>query len=279
MKALDVMKRSFRTALANRRLWLFGFFVAAASSGSGGGDAGASAPAAGAPAAEIPAWVVPVIVAAAIVALAGLAMHVISEAALIDGVGGGRPETYRFRQGLRAGGHCFLRVLGLKALRGLVTALSLAVAATPAVLGALGAIPLWIGIAATLPLILFAVPWLLTLHFLYEYALRYAVLDGAGAIAAIRLAEDHLHGRIGESLVLLCVSLLGVPASGAAMALAAIPCAAVGVGVFFAAGPIAGIATGAALLLPFAICILGALGTYRSSVWTLGFLEAEGASA
>jgi hypothetical protein len=274
MKVFDVMKRSFRTALRSKRLWLFGFFVAAASSGSGGGDSDG-----GVPVGDFPSWLVLVIIAAAVTALAGLVMHVISEAALIDGVGGGRPESYRIREGLRAGGRCFFRVLGLKALRALVTALSIAVVGAPTVLGVLELLPLWLGVAVTLPLGLLAVPWLLTVYFLYEYALRYVVLDGAGALEGIRLAEDHLHGRLGQSLGLLGGSLVGLPASAAAMALVAVPCAAVGACVFLAAGPLAGVATGAALLLPLAACILGALGTYRSSVWTLGFLETEGESA
>ena len=53
----------------------------------------------------------------------------------------------------------------------------------------------------------------------------------------------------------------------------------IGVVVSLVAGQVAGIATGGALLLPLAGCILGALATYRSSVWTLGFLEADEGAA
>ena len=276
MKALDVMKRSLSTALSSRRLWLFGFFVAATSSGSGGGGGGGGG---GAPSGDLPSWLLPVLVGGAVVALAGLAMHVISEAALIDGVGSGRPKAYRIREGFEIGRRSFFRVLGLKTLLALVATVTLAVVAAPAALGAAGAIPLPVGLAATLPLALLALPWALTIYFLYEYALRFVVLDGAGALEAIRLAEDHLHGRVGDSLRLLGVSLLGMPASGAAVGAAALPCAALGGLVHLAAGPVAGVVVGLALLLPCVLCILGALGTYRSAVWTLAFVDGEGEAA
>lgn len=277
MRATDIMKRAFGTALSSRRLWLFGFFVAAASSSSGGGDHGGGG--GGGLAGELPLWLVPVLVAAGLAALAGLAMHVVSEAALIDGVGGGAPSRYRIRQGLAAGRRSFLRVLGLKALRIAVSALSVGVAGAPAALGAAGLVPLWLGVALSLPLALVAVPWLLTVYFLYEYALRFAVLDGLSVRAALKLAEGHLRGRVGESLRLLGVSLVGQLAGGAAFALAAIPCAGVGLLVWLAAGPVAAGVVGGLLLAPLGACILGALGTYRSSVWTLAFVDADGASA
>ncbi len=54
------------------------------------------------------------------------------------------------------------------------------------------------------------------------------------------------------------------------------PAALVGFGVYLAAGLVPALVVGAALLIPFAIAIAGARGVYRSSLWTLGWLEEGG---
>jgi hypothetical protein len=120
-----------------------------------------------------------------------------------------------------------------------------------------------------------AIPWLLTLYFVRQYALRIAVLERCGTMESLRGSWDHLHGRIAQSLALFGVSLVGVLVSSLAMIAFLIPAALIGGGVYLVAGLLPAIIAGTALMIPGALCALGFQGTYRSGVWTLGYLEAS----
>ncbi len=154
--------------------------------------------------------------------------------------------------------------------------LSVAVMAGPALLGVSGVVSLWLGAGLTAILALVAVPWLLTVYFVYEWSMRFAVFENRGVIASLRAAERFLHGRIGVSLKLLVMDAVGQMAGGMAGLVFALPAAGVGAGVYLVAGLVPAIAVGAGLLLPFALSIVGARGVYRSSLWTLGWLEERG---
>ena len=75
MRAKDVMIRSLRMAWTNKQLWLFGFFVAAASSGSSGGDQQSV----GSGGFEFQPWMILLIIAGAVIGLIGIFMHIVSE--------------------------------------------------------------------------------------------------------------------------------------------------------------------------------------------------------
>ncbi len=273
MTALEIMKKSATTAWRSKRLWLFGFFVAAASSsGSSGESAGAGG---GGELEGFPLWLIPVIVTAAILGVAGLVMHVISEGALIDGVGSGAPDEYRIKTGLSSGRRTFWSVLALKLGRAAVIGATVAVVSLLPLAAVFQLIPIWVVVVVSLPIALVAVPWLLTVNFVYEYGLRFVVLEGEGARDAVSSAWEYLHGRLGESIRLLVVSLLGMPVMGTALAVVAIPCAAVAGAVYLAAGVIPAAITMGALLTPLAAMGLGAVGTYRSGVWTHAFVDAD----
>ena len=270
MDVVRIAKDSLSTAWNHKYLWLFGFFVAGASGGSGGQGGAPTAGGAGA----VPDWVFLLLAGGLVLGLAALVMYIISEGALIEGVvrirGG---EEYSIGAGLRSGLNHFWRVLGIKVLMLLAFALSIAVVAAPVVLGKVGLIPLWLGICVTAPLALVAVPWVLTLYFIYTYALRIAVLERQPVTIAIRQAREFLHGKLGSSLKLLVAGGLGSVVAGLVGVLIVAPALMLG-GLGYAAGGIVpAVAAGAALALPVAIGLAGALGTYRSSVWTLGFLE------
>lgn len=59
--------------------------------------------------------------------------------------------------------------------------------------------------------------------------------------------------------------------------MALVPAALAGGGVYFAAGLVPAIVTGAVLGVPVALAAAAALGAFRSSVWTLGYLSEQGA--
>jgi hypothetical protein len=272
MNALDLATRAFRATWANKKLWLFGFFVAAASGGGGGNGRSGGGGAGG----EVPVWVIPLVLAALLVGLAALVMHIMSEAALIAGIDRARDSDappLGLGEGFRVGRRHFGGVFLTKLLLGLASAVSVAVVSAPAALGAVGVVPLWLGVAATTLLALPAVPWLLTLHFLLQYALRMVVLERCSARGAIERAWAFLHGRIRASLVLLGLGLLGEGAAAVAMAICLVPCAFVGGLLYLVAGLPAGIAAGVALFAPCAFAVAGAKGTFRSGLWTLGYLD------
>jgi hypothetical protein len=147
------------------------------------------------------------------------------------------------------------------------------------VAGIAGLLPPWAAAATTALVALGAVPWLLTAVFVYVWALRLSVLDGLGALDAVRAGWSFLHGRVGESLKLLLVAFAGQVAGGLAAALAAAPGALVGAALWLATGAVVPAAVvGGLLALPPALAAIGATGTFRSTLWTLGFLESREAA-
>lgn len=275
MDIIPIAKEALSTAWNHKYLWLFGFFVAGAS-GGGGGQGGA--PTAGG-AGVVPDWVFVLLAGGVVLGLAALVMYVISEGALIEGVVRVRQgERFSVGAGFRSGLRHFWRVLGLKALMFFAAALSVAAVAAPAVLGKLGHIPLWLGLCITVPAALVAVPWMLTLYFIYTYALRFAVLEGEGVRAAMTRARAFLHGKLASSLKLLVAGQLGSLAAGLIGVMVVVPALALGGAGYLAGGVIPAVAAGAVVVLPVAVALAGALGTYRSSVWTLGYLEGRAGS-
>jgi hypothetical protein len=209
-------------------------------------------------------------------------MNVISESALIAGVEDTRARgdrAFGVAEGMGHGLRHFRHVFGLKLIFFVLEITSVALVGTPAALAGLGVVPLWAGVTITALLALPALPWLLTVYFLRQYALRIAVLDGCGVFEALRGGWTHLHGRIAESLALLGVSLVGVAASSLVALAFAVPAALIGGLLYLLAGLVPAIVVGAALLIPGVFCALGFQGTYRSSVWTLAYLEAADAAA
>jgi hypothetical protein len=276
MNLYAVAKSALETTWRHKRLWLFGLFVASAG-GGGGSNAG---PGGGPAGAALPGWTFALIGLAGGLALAALVMHVISEGALIDAAARARRgEPARARDGFRAGRERFAALLRLKLIALCAFLAAALVLAAPAAAAVAGALPSWSAVALTALLALGGVPWLLTGVFVYVWALRLSVLDGLAARDAIRAGWSFLHGRVGESLKLLLVAFAGQLAGGFAAALAAAPGALVGVGLWLATGAVVpAAAIGAALALPPALAALGASGAFRSTLWTLGFLESREAA-
>lgn len=272
MRILEVAEQSFKTSWKHKSLWVFGLFVA------GAGGSGSSAPGSAAGnAAQNPGWLIPFLVVAALVAIAGVVMHLLSEGALIRGVQRVRSgANIRIGETMREGFKTVPRVLGVKVLGAMVMGGVLAAIAIPAALRFAELLPTPAAILLTLPLLALGVPALITLSLAMEIALRIAVLDDKGSFEAWASARRYLSGRVLDSLQLFVLSALGQVGFALAGLAIAVPCAVVGVAVWaLTSNVIAAIAVGAGIALPFIVMLVGALGTFRSSVWTHGFLNAR----
>lgn len=281
MNAIELGKDALRTVWRNKYLWFFGAFVAAGAGGGGaGGGGGGAGPAEdGGGFESLPTWVWWLIIAGSLVGLIVSLLHVVSEAALIEGVRRDRTRspqsepTLGIRRGLRLGLSFFWRVVGIKLAFFAVTLLTAAVCLTPLLLALPKVLPLWLGIVGTVLLALPAIPFLLTVYFLYEYSLRFCVLEDLTVRAAFRRAYAYLHGRIVPSLQLLLVALLGQAAGAVASAMALVPVALIGLGLYFGGGLVLALVVAGVLAVPLLLVVSGATGAYNSAVWTLGVLD------
>lgn len=265
-------RRSFDLIWKQKSLWLFGFFAmagggAAANSqvtrqGSGGTSA-------------LPTWLWPALAIAAVLGVIALVMHVVSEAALIDGARrADATEAVSVSTGLASGRRHFWRVVGIKALLGAASGAAVLVMAAPAALALFHVLPGWAAVAATLPLVVLGVPVLLSLQFVTLYALRVAVVDDVGVREAVTRGKAHLEGRVLDSVKLMLVAFLAQAAGVLVTLTSLVPGAAAGVAVWaLTSAVVPAVVTGVVLSAPLAAVALGATGALRSTVWTLGFLE------
>ena len=275
----EIVGQAFYYARTCRSLWVFGFFVGLASGGSsGGGNAGGDGGAGGATAfgALLSVFAAEIAVAALVVALAtvlaGVVLRFLSEGALIEGVvrahrGGAMTTREAFRAGWAHWGVLFrIGLLYVAALIG-----SVALLAAPSVIALWVVGPLAAGLAA-IPAVVIAVPWLVTLSLVQAFAMRIAVLEDRRALDAIAKARLFLHGRLIHGLKLMVAAFVGTLGI---MVLSVVVIAPVvlllaALAAVLPVWPL--IVVGAIVLLP-AMCVLTAmLGTYRSSVWTIGYV-------
>jgi hypothetical protein len=271
---IDLGKRSLRTLWTHKALWFFGFFVAAAGMGGGGKEERGGAGRPDFNPESIPPWAWGLIAVAGVLAVVFFVFHILSEAALIEGVAEGQKgEEPGIRRGLGRSRRHFWRVLGLKVLFGLCAGLLAGVVSVPALLAWKALLPLWLGVTVTVLLAIPALPLLITLYFGYLYALRFAVLEDHGVRDAITRSRRFLHGRIGLSLKIAVLDLAGSIGGGVVMGVALIPAAILaGIG-WLMGGMVPAIVLGGIVALPCGALALGALGTFRSAVWTLGFMD------
>jgi len=279
-------KTALSTVWNHKILWFFGFFVAAG--GGGGGVQGSADESVGAAGSTgnlpfdgleaIPAWAFALIGLAIVLGLVAFVLHIISEAALIEGVResrAGEPPT--LKAGLKGGWRHFGSLLGLKLLTGLAFVAGMAVVAIAPVLGALELMPMGLAIAITVPLAIVAVPTFLTVYFGYQWAMRFLVLEDRTVGEAVREARRYLPGRLVDSLKLMLVAVLGQMGAGLVTVVAVIPAALVGGGVYLVAGVMPAAIVGGLVILPVAALAAGAGGAFKSSLWTLHFLQGSGA--
>lgn len=269
MTISEIVREGFHYARTCKSLWVFGFFVGIASGGSGGGGGGGRGGGGGLSLSAVE--MVPILIVACVVVLAITMMRFISEGALIEGVmrarhGGAMTTGEAFRAGLAHWGV----LLRIALIYFAVTIGSLILLAAPAIvalraLGAAGAIALGI------PAFLVGLPWLVTIYLVQAFAARIAVLENRNALDAIAKARLFLHGRLMHGLTLMAASLAGTLLMTVAAIVAMLPV----VLMLIALVPILRVAPvvviGCVLLLPAIFVLTAILGTFRSSVWTIGY--------
>ena len=262
-----------------RSLWLFGFFVGIASGGSngGGGEAGAQRRRSGRRSAACLDLSVTAIALIAIVIIlaivaAAIVMRFVGEGALIEGVVRARQGgTMTTREGFRAGWAHWGVLVRIALLYLAATFGSVALLAAPCVIalqafGPLGAVLLGI------PALLIAVPWLVTLYLVQAFAWRIAVLENRHALDAIGKARLFLHGRLMHGLKLIVATFVGTLGFVLLGVVTMAPVVLLLVALIPVLRVFPVIVLGCLVLLP-AFCVLTAMvGTFRSSVWTIGYV-------
>jgi hypothetical protein len=179
--------------------------------------------------------------------------------------------TMTTREGFRAGWAHWGVLVRIALLYLAVTIGSLALLAAPCVialqaLGPIGAVVLGI------PVLFVAVPWLVTLYLVQAFASRIAVLESRHAFDAIAKSRLFLHGRLMHGLKLIVAMFVGTLAIVFLGIVAMLP-----VALFLAAlipvlrvFPV--IVIGCLVLLPAIYVVTAVLGTFRSSIWTIGYV-------
>ena len=268
MTITEIVKEGFHYARTCKSLWVFGFFVGMASGGSGGGGGGGGN---GSGMSLSAAEIAPILIVACIAVLALMVMRFISEGALIEGVmrarhGGAMTTVEGFRAGLAHWGV----LLRIALIYFVVTIGSLILLAAPIViamraLGGAGAI------AVGIPAVFVGVPWLVTLYLVQAFAARIAVLENRNALDAIAKARLFLHGRLMHGLKLMAASLAGTILMTVAAIVVMLPVALLLMALIpiLRVAPVVVIAC--VVLLPAIFVLIAILGTFRSSVWTIGY--------
>jgi hypothetical protein len=267
----EIVRQGFYFARTCRSLWLFGFFVGIASfnvtySNKGGGASGGGL--LNLSVAELGLIAIVIILAAGIV----IVMRFVGEAALIEGVVRARHGgTVTTREGFRAGWAHWGVLVRIALLYLAATIGSLVLLAAPCViakqvLGTLG------GVLLGIPALVIAVPWLVTLYLVQAFAWRIAVLENRHALDAIGKARLFLHGRLIHGLKLIVATFVGTLALVLLGVVAMAPVALLLASLIPALRLIPVIVLGCLVLLP-AFCVLTAVvGTFRSSIWTIGYV-------
>jgi hypothetical protein len=279
MTIREIVGQGLYYARTCRSLWLFGFVVGIASGGSsnsgGGGssDGGAVGLAAGGGLLALSAQTIAlmaIVIALAVVAL--VVMRFVAEGALIEGVvrarQGGRMTI---REGFRAGWAHWGVLVRIALLYFAAIVGSVALLAAPCVIAFVALGPLS-GVLVGIPALLIAVPWLVTVDLVKTFALRIAVLENRYALDAIGKARLFLHGRLIHGLKLivatfvgtLLMTLLGIVAIAPVVLLLALLIPVLRV------FPV--IVLGCIVLLPAFYVFTAMVGTFRSSIWTIGYV-------
>ena len=278
MTIREIVSQGLYYARTCRSLWLFGFFVGIANggrNGGGGGERGGHAGGAvsggGLPdlAGTTLALIALVIVVAA---AAAFVMRFVGEGALIEGVvRARRGEVMTTREGFRAGWAHWgvlvrIALLYLAALLGSLAVLAAICVITLQALGALATVLLGI------PALVVAVPWLVTIYLVQAFAARIAVLENRQALDAIGKARLFLHGRLFHGIKLMVATFVGTLWIAFLAILAIAPVALLLVALIPVLRVFPVIVLACLVLLPVVGVLTAMLGTFRSSVWTIGYV-------
>jgi hypothetical protein len=280
----EIVRQGLHYARTCRSLWLFGFFVGLASGGSNGGGGGGgngtgvsvgiggvSVGGGGLPNLSIAE--IAVIASVIILAVAvGFVLRFVGEGALIEGIVRARQgRAMTMREGFRAGWAHWGVLVRIALLYLVATIGSVALLVAPCVialqtLGPIGAVLFGI------PAFFIAVPWLVTLYLVQAFAWRIAVLENRRALDAIGKARLFLHGRLVHGLKLLVATFVGTLAIVLLGVLAMAPVALLLVALIPVLRVFPVIVLACLVLLPALYVFAAVLGTFRSSIWTIGYV-------
>ncbi len=279
MTIRESIGQGFHYARTCRSLWLFGFVVGVASGGSsnsgggGGGDGGAVGLAAGGGLLAASVTTITLLAIAIILGTAALVVvRFVAEGALIEGVVRARQGgTMTMREGFRAGwAHWGVLVrIGLLYLAAIIV--SVALLAAPGVIALLAIGPLT-AVLLGIPALVIAVPWLVTLDLVKTFAWRIAVIENRHALDAIGKARLFLHGRLIHGLKLIVATFAGTLVLGLLGALAIVPVALLLVWLTSVLRVFPVIVIACIVLLPAFYVFTAIVGTFRSSIWTIGYV-------
>jgi hypothetical protein len=281
MTIREIVEEGLHYARTCRSLWLFGFFVGIASSGSnggggGGGNGGGAGAAVGAVAGVIEAvsgsGFTLIIAGILLVIVTGFVMRFIGEGALIEGiVRVRRGGTVTTGEGFRAGwAHwgVLLRI-ALFYLAASVGSVALLVGACVVALKAFGPLA---AVLVGIPAVIVGIPWLVTLHLVQAFASRIAVLENRHALDAIGTARLFLHGRLVHGLRLMVASFVGTLVLTLLGTIVLVPLVLLLVALIQVLPVLPVVVFGCLVLLPAIGVLTAMLGTFRSSVWTVGYV-------
>ena len=279
----EIVRQAFYYARTCRSLWLFGFFVGLASGGSNGGGGGGGGKGGGAsvgvggvsiggPLDFSVEEVAVIAIVAIVVVVVFTVLRFIGEGALIEGVvrvrNGGTMTT---GEGFRAGWTHWGVLLRIALLYFAATIGSVAALVVPCVIALFALGPLG-GILLGIPALFIAVPWLVTLYLVQAFAMRIAVLENRRALDAIAKARLFLHGRLIHGLKLLVAAFVGTLGIVLAGIVAIAPVALVLVALIPVLSLFPVFVLACLVLLPATYVFAAILGTFRSSVWTIGYV-------
>jgi hypothetical protein len=273
LNTVAVVEESLKRIWQQKTLWFFGFFAAALTGGGGGGGGNGAAPGGaggGGVLAGAPAWLIALIGVGIVAGLLFLVLHLISEGALIESIGHDR-RSLSIREGLSRGRLHMFRILGVKLLMLLGLGLVSGLVAVPVLLGQFGVLETWATLVLVIPLAIVALPLLLSFYFIYEYAMRFVVLDGRGVWESLSYGRRFLHRRLGVSLRLGAWTLIGQAGAGMVAVLALLPAGGVFGLVYWLVGLTPAAVAAGILAAPVVIAVTGAFGAFRSAIWTEGF--------
>ncbi len=286
----ELLKSAFAIARRNRYLWFFGFFAAGgASFNFPTGSGGENDPVSQSLGSLDQGVIVGLVVLAVLLLLVVIGLFVISQGALVESVAAiDRGGERRFRTSWQAGRRTFGRVLlwvVLVVVIGLAIVLLVGVPLGAIVFGvfsATQALAARIAVVAVVVLLALAALILIFVPFsiVWSLSLRTLVVHDERPVASLRHGYRMFRAHLGPS-VLVWLIQLGI-AIGIAIVLfvvflvvglvVAIPAIAL-FSADLTAGGIAVIVVAALVVIPLVVVLIGALGTFTHSIWTLAYLR------
>ena len=285
MTIREIIKQGLYYARTCKSLWLFGFFVGILSGGGSTGGAGGGRGGGGVavgiggvavgiddPFGLSVTNVALIVVAIVFAVVAAVVLRFISEGALIEGVvrarRGGAMTT---REGFRAGWAHWGVLVRIALLYFAASVGSLAVLAAPCVIAVQALGPLG-GVVFGIPALLVAVPWLVTLYLVQAFASPIAVLENRHALDAIGKSRLFLHGRLMHGLSLTVATFVGTLLIVVAGLVVVVPVGLLLVALIPVLRTVPVMVLGCLVFLPVIYVWAAMVGTFRSSIWTIGYV-------